>query len=56
MPEIGSEFEGLPKIQVSNTPPPLFKLKLVYGPGGMGGYSLYSDDRDDRHIFRGCNR
>ena len=25
-------------------------------PGG-GGYSLYSDDRDDRHIFRAsCNR
>ena len=21
-----------------------------------GGYSLYSDDRDDRRIFRGCNR
>ena len=20
-------------------------------PGGEGGYSLYSDDRDDRHIF-----
>ena len=21
-----------------------------------GGYSLYSDDRDDRRIFRSCNR
>ena len=21
-----------------------------------GGYSLYADDRDDRLIFRGCNR
>ena len=28
--------------------------KTIYGPGG--GYSLYSDDRDDRRIFRGCNR
>ena len=25
-------------------------------PGGGGGYSLYSDDRDDRRIFWGCNR
>ena len=24
--------------------------------GGGVGYSLYSDDRDDRRIFRGCNR
>ena len=27
------------------------------GPGGGGrGYSLYSDDRDDRRIVFGCNR
>ena len=27
-----------------------YSLKPVKLPGG-GGYSLYSDDRDDRHIF-----
>ena len=26
------------------------------GPGEGGGYSLYSDDKDDRLFFRGCNR
>ena len=25
-------------------------------PGGGEGYSLYSYDRDDSRIFRGCNR
>ena len=24
----------------------------VLNPGGGGGYSLYSNDRDDHHIFR----
>ena len=36
MPEIGSEFEGLPKIQVSNTPPPL-QAKISIWPRGDGG-------------------
>ena len=36
---------------------PLNKILLLLlsdcSPGGGGGYSLYSDDRDDRHIFLG---